>query len=47
MSIVQDAQSIMCFGGALRYLVSQGLKYTGGFPWATFVAVFVLRSSLF
>lgn len=23
-------------GGALRYLVSQGLKYTGGFPWATF-----------
>ena len=24
-------------GGALRYLVSQGLKYTGGFPWATFI----------
>ena len=24
-------------GGALRYLVSLGLKYTGGFPWATFL----------
>ena len=23
-------------GGALRYLVSLGIKYTGGFPWATF-----------
>ena len=24
-------------GGALRYLVSLLLKYSGGFPWATFV----------
>lgn len=24
-------------GGALRYLVSLWLKYTGGFPWATFL----------
>lgn len=24
------------FGGALRYIVSLLVKYTGGFPWATF-----------
>lgn len=25
-------------GGALRYILSLLLKYTGGFPWATFIA---------
>ena len=24
-------------GGALRYIISLLLKYTGGFPWATFI----------
>lgn len=28
-------------GGVLRYLVSLGLKYTGGFPWATFLVNFI------
>lgn len=33
--LIVGAGSFM--GGALRYLISLLLKYTGGFPWATFI----------